>query len=131
PFTPNPDKYIVGASSVGKPAGQDWEWWTRRVTARWAAKHRAEIAEISQQAAAAKWIEDEAKAEQFQAAEDGSLVHSYTAFEDAGRPQQVDLPKHLRSRIDAWWEFKELHGVRIGAIERTGYGPDAFGFGVA
>lgn len=129
PFSPMPERFLPGASSVGKCVGDSWDWWARRVAARTAAKMGADIAVMRNARDAERVIYAEAQREQWKPAEDGSLVHDFTAHLDAGRQPKHDLPDRLAGHVKAWEAFKRDYAVRCVAIERTIYAP-SFSSGV-
>lgn len=133
PFDAMPEKFIPGASGIGKVLGDDWSWWARRVCARVAAKMRTELAGYSNAKDAERALYAAAEEEQWQPANDGTSVHLHTALSDAGRStDHVEIPDRLSGHLEAWEAFKTKYQVGMLAIERTGYAPEfAGGLGAA
>lgn len=133
PFDAMPEKFIPGASGIGKVLGDDWSWWARRVCARVGARLRNELAEFGNAKDAERHLYAAAEEEQWGPANDGSAVHNYTAHLDAGRTvDHLELPERLNGHVQAWEAFKDKYQVGMLAIERTGYAPEfAGGLGAA
>ena len=125
PFQHRAQRYLTGASSLGKPVAKDWAFLERKRAADFAARHREELAAIPSIEAAKKFIEQGAAEMGKQAILTGRAVHEHTAWLDAGYDSPIDLAVRdgAEGMAAAWEAWKTKHQVRFGAIERTLFAP--------